>query len=663
LHTILVLDEDPGVCAALKGAIEAEGYAVESVFEPSRGLQLALTGGYSLLILDFSLARLENSLFLRSIREDPRTQKIPFIFIVETGSDIEEMKKLEWGAEEFIAKPIDRKEATTRVSAVISRRAQMDRLKSELYLMDLRHKISNLIYSSTKLEDTVSQMLMLVMQAFDAESSALFLLDEDEVLYLAAFRGPVSRIDLLHISEYVSRTVTDGKAPLFGRRIWEDSRFPRLRLARETDFKTLASLPLNTPDKVLGTLELYNLPEIFLTDEDTQLSLQDIVFEVVKVIALSQRISRVDRTLKSASDEIGILYEVSNALSSTINLDEMLKLIVRKAVKSFDAQVVSIMLIEPGTDEMRIRQGSGLRDEIIRDTRVRVGEGIAGRVARTGQPLLLVDVMGIDSPDVEKNIKSALSVPLKINDEVIGVLNVSKTSKYRFVEKDLKLLYNLAGLAAQALEKARLYQEIKDKLTEVKESYLDTVMALSTAIEEKDAYTQGHVDRVAQIGMAIALELDPSLLEDDVFRYALILHDVGKIIVPDDILSKPGLLTPEEQEIMRRHPEVGAKIISPIKFLSKAVDMVKYHQERWDGGGYPEGLKGEEIPLIARIIAVADAFDAMTSNRPYRKRLPLEVARDEIFKNSGKQFDPVVVEAFRAVLEKNLIPWELGSGN
>jgi len=659
LNNILVLDEDPAVCAAIRGALEDAGHSVEAVFEPSKGLASALTGKYMLLIMDFALVRLENSLLMRSLKEDPRTRKLPIIFIVETGSDIEEMKKMEWGAEEFIAKPIEAREALMRVETVINRASQMERLKSELYLMDLRHKISNLIYTSTRLDDNAPQVLALVMQAFDAESSALFLLNEDDELYLASFKGPVSRIDLLHISDYVSRFVVDKKAPLFARRIWEDPRFPRLRLAKENEFKTLASLPLNTADRVLGTLELYNFPELFLNDEATQLSLQDIVFEVVKVIALSQRISHVDRTLQSASDEMGILYEVSNALSSTINLDEMLKLIVRKAVGSFDAQVVSIMLIEAGTDEMCIRQGEGLTEEIIRNTRVRVGEGIAGRVAKTGQPLLLVDVMGIDSPDVEKNIKSALSVPLKINDEVIGVLNVSKTSKYRFTEKDLKLLYNLAGLAAQAIEKAKLYQEIKDKLTEVKESYLDTVMALSTAIEEKDAYTQGHVDRVAQIGMAIAMELDPTLLEDDVFRYALILHDVGKIIVPDDILSKPGVLTPEEQEIMRRHPEVGAKIISPIKFLAKAVDMVKYHQERWDGGGYPDGLKGEEIPLIARVIAVADAFDAMTSNRPYRKRLPLEVASQEIFKNAGKQFDPVVVEAFRAVLEKNLIPWDL----
>src|SRR5207244_1994461 len=161
--------------------------------------------------------------------------------------------------------------------------------------------------------------------------------------------------------------------------------------------------------------------------------------------------------------------------------------------------------------------------------------------------------------------------------------------------------------------------------------------------EAKDEYTGGHINRVHHLGLLLARNVVPREAESPQMAYGFLLHDIGKLTVPDAILNKAGALTDEEWELMRRHPEEGVRILAPIPFLGRAIDVVRHHHERWDGCGYPGGLAGEEIPIWARIFAVVDSIDAMTSDRPYRDGLPLEVAVKELKKGAGTQFDPVCV--------------------
>jgi HD-GYP domain-containing protein (c-di-GMP phosphodiesterase class II) len=181
---------------------------------------------------------------------------------------------------------------------------------------------------------------------------------------------------------------------------------------------------------------------------------------------------------------------------------------------------------------------------------------------------------------------------------------------------------------------------------ELAEVYLATVKTLAAAVEAKDGYTGGHIQRVHELGLLLAREVVPDEADDEQFAYGCLLHDVGKLSVPDAVLTKPGRLTGEEWELMRRHPREGARILAGIPFLDRALHIVLYHHERWDGHGYPHGLAGEEIPTWARLFAVVDTVDAMTSARPYRPALPLERAIEELRAQSGKQFDPHCVAAF-----------------
>jgi len=199
-------------------------------------------------------------------------------------------------------------------------------------------------------------------------------------------------------------------------------------------------------------------------------------------------------------------------------------------------------------------------------------------------------------------------------------------------------------------ERART-EQLEDALHELEESYLATVKTLAFVVEAKDVHTRSHLDRAHDYAVALATRVAPELASDQTLRYGFFLHDIGKIGIPERVLSKPGPLTDEEWAIMRTHPLLGAQILSPVKFLRPALPIVEAHHEKWDGTGYPRGLKYDQIPLGARIFALVDAFDAMTSDRPYRRALSFEQAVSQIARSAGTQFDPDVVSSFVELCE------------
>jgi ribonuclease P protein subunit RPR2 len=208
----------------------------------------------------------------------------------------------------------------------------------------------------------------------------------------------------------------------------------------------------------------------------------------------------------------------------------------------------------------------------------------------------------------------------------------------------------LAGLGALVLLLiVRSWGIERRRSKALEESYGVTVEALATAIEAKDHTTGGHIERVRSLGLLMAGEIAPRDVSDPQMAFGFLLHDIGKLAVPDALLRAPGRLSEKEWALMRRHPEEGVRMLSEIPFLDRALDVVRHHHERWDGGGYPDGLRGQEIPLWARIFSVVDALDAITAERPYRPARSYESALEEIRSHAGTQFDPAVVEALRCL--------------
>jgi HD-GYP domain-containing protein (c-di-GMP phosphodiesterase class II) len=351
--------------------------------------------------------------------------------------------------------------------------------------------------------------------------------------------------------------------------------------------------------------------------------------------------------------ELAVLTQASEWVSQTLDVQETLQAIIRAVTDGLKCERGSVMLLQ-GTDELIVRAYSGSREESIIGKVVRVGEGLAGWVVENRKPLLVKDLE--KDPVFHRQsrpsyvTRSAIIAPLELDGELLGVINVSdKLDGKPFDEGDLSLLVAIANHAVIALKNARLYGELKD-------SYFQTVRSLAQALDAKDPYTKGHSDRVAEYTVMIAAEMaqkagiPPEELE--LLRVAGILHDVGKIGVPESVLLKPGRLTEEEFKQIQKHAEQGDTIVQPIRFLDPVRGAVRSHHERFSGGGYPDNLVGNEIPLYARIMAVADAFDAMTTSRSYRRGLPVDEAVKRLEEGIGSQFDPAVVDAFKSLVAK-----------
>lgn len=359
----------------------------------------------------------------------------------------------------------------------------------------------------------------------------------------------------------------------------------------------------------------------------------------------SQEREQREQQLFEQQRKLAGLMQVSRNLSTIHQPDELLAMIVRSARDEMNSSVAVVCMTQGS--ELRVMNAHGLSQLSLDGIRWRVGTGLLGRMCVSGESCRMSDADGEGwqegLPGIRERLRTLLAVPLqtphdKLPFGVLAVGNLLVGDRYAAEQEDyLKIL---ATDAAICIKNMRLYEEVE-------RSYNEIILALAQAIEAKDPYTHGHVARVRTHAcrLAKALNLPPD--EVELISKAAILHDVGKISIPDGILMKPGSLTAEEFEIMKSHAENALHILKDIRSLPpRIIDIVLHHHERYDGKGYPHGLKGEEIPLGAQIIGVADTYDAMTSDRPYRKGFTPDEALRRMESASGTQFNPRLLKAF-----------------
>ncbi len=370
---------------------------------------------------------------------------------------------------------------------------------------------------------------------------------------------------------------------------------------------------------------------------------------------LARSFNRINRELQQKIDELEssrdlvkrLLARIGTAINSYEGIDNLLSLIIENAAAAVGADMGHLMLVDGEKQELALKTHWSSNGEVMGEGfRMKLGEGIAGWVAKESRPMrsrAQAATLGFTHGAAEEC--AVLSVPLQLRDHAIGVMTVLRREAARaFSEDDEVLLTSIGAQVAVAVENYRLNLDVEH-------TYLETIMALALAVEAKDPYSAGHSKRVGfyatQIGQMLGLDQEMLRTLND----AGVLHDIGKIGIKDEILLKPSPLTSDEQKIMQQHSVIGEAIVKPVRSLGKVVALVRSHHEWFNGLGYPSGLKGEEIPLGARILVVADSYDSMITDRPYRKRLPLEEAKRQLTQDAGKQFDPTIVQAFLRVLD------------
>lgn len=336
--------------------------------------------------------------------------------------------------------------------------------------------------------------------------------------------------------------------------------------------------------------------------------------------------------------EISVMYNITEKLAASLDPKEVAQLVIEEIRKLIKADNISVMILNNDSNMCEILAASGR--EFSPKLPIEPGKGIAGSILLSGKAEIINDVNS-DPRYIggAMKISSLICAPLKIKDRVIGTVNLSSFQPVNYKAEDMKILSAVTLQAAAAIENARLYDRLKD-------TFLTTVYTLAETIEKRDPYTGGHTKRVMHYSIAMGEVMGLTGKEIEKLGLSAILHDVGKIGIRDNVLLKEDKLGDEEFRLIKMHTTYGKEVLKHVKYFKDIIPGVLNHHERYDGKGYPEGLKGEEIDIIARIIAVADAYDAMTTDRPYRKALSYKDATEEIKKCSGTQFDPVVVEAF-----------------
>ncbi|OGF48450.1 MAG: hypothetical protein A2452_11945 [Candidatus Firestonebacteria bacterium RIFOXYC2_FULL_39_67] len=399
--------------------------------------------------------------------------------------------------------------------------------------------------------------------------------------------------------------------------------------------------PLKTNNEVFGCIVVYK-------DNITERELSHYSNLIEKASIIVER-AKMNENTATIINELSAISYIGNVILSTLKLDDVLNLISKSVCEMMDAKGSTLRLLNEKTQELELCISYGLSSKCMDGQHLKVFTTSEGEVVETHQIMVIEDLENskyeMSTPLIAEGIKSLVCIPLLAKNKVIGILTLFFRHKREFSGNDRKLMLIFTSHTAIAIENTRLFKNWK-------EMYLNVIKSFATALDEKDNYTKGHSEEVLRYATDIALEMGLKENEMELLQYSAILHDIGKIAISDNILKKPEKLTKEEYEVIKKHPVIGSNILANIEEFKDVAKIIAHHHEMYGGGGYPDGLKKEDIPILSRIITVVDSFEAMTSDRPYRKAMSHEKAIRELEGNKYTQFDPSIVDVFVKIMTK-----------
>jgi putative nucleotidyltransferase with HDIG domain len=435
----------------------------------------------------------------------------------------------------------------------------------------------------------------------------------------------------------------EGKAPLYVPNMHADPRVFR----REERIRSGIYAPLVVQGRPIGVLSAHRSRVDAFPPSDLNL-LTIIAGYLAGAFEVARLYEETDRRLQ----QLQALREIDIAITGSLDVRVTLNVLLENVTTQLHVDAADVMLLNPHTHTLEYGTGRGFRSSAVNNMQLRLGEGHAGRAA--------VDRRVVNIPDLAKEpgevVRAWLvakegfvayyAVPLVAKGQVKGVLELLHRSPLSITHEWLLFLEALAGQAAIAIDNATLFADLQRSNVELALAYDTTLEGWSRALDLRDKETEGHTQRVTELTLRLSRAMGVPEADLVHIRRGALLHDIGKMAISDNVLNKPGPLTAEEMEVMRRHPVYAYELLYPIAYARPALDIPYCHHEKWDGTGYPRGLRAEQIPFAARIFAVVDVWDALCHDRPYHPAWTEAKARDHIRDNSGRHFDPRVVDIF-----------------
>ncbi|HET6594426.1 MAG TPA: HD domain-containing phosphohydrolase [Anaerolineales bacterium] len=649
---ILLVEDSEDDASLLLREVRRGGYEIEfERVETAGAMRAALARQqWDLIICDFSLPSFSAPNALGVLKESDID--LPFIIVSGTIEEESAVDALKAGAHDFITKGnfarlLPAIERERKEAAVRRERREHER---ELEAIAL---VSSQLRTAKTFNDMLSRLLDQAVSLVQAEAASIWLYDPvQDVIELKIQRG--------WSDEYIGSffkpgegipgiVVQQGKA-IVAREFHQDEHVPQENRPIPPGVGG-ACIPLHSEDNIVGALLIH----VTLPRELTRGELR-ILNALAEIGGNSiHRMVLYEQTVKQL-EKLAALRSIDLAISSVFDLRVTLTIVLNEVIRQLKVDAACVLLLQSASNRLEYVEGQGFQTRNIETTSLRVGEGSAGQAFMERQ---LVQVPNLATDRIftrgqllaDERFVSYYAVPLVSKGEVKGVLEVFHRARLNPDQEWLDFLEILGGQTAIAVENSMLFQDLQRSNFELMMAYDATIEGWSRALDLRDRETEGHTQRVTEMTLRLASKMGLNEERLTLIKRGALLHDIGKMGIPDYILLKPESLTEEEQRIMRQHPQLAYDMLEPIVYLRDALNIPYCHHEKWDGSGYPRGLAGTQIPLEARLFAIVDVWDAITADRPYRKGWPRPQALNYIREQSGKYFDPKLVELFLQEME------------
>ena len=548
---------------------------------------------------------------------------------------------------------------------ITERKKAEDKIHNQMKALSSLYQLSESLIRELTLIDRAKNVVRTAVESFSLSLAWLGQLQKDgSVSFVASYPEHSSYLSKIAVrwDESPEGQGPTGRAirsglPQITQNILADASFKPWKDAalQQGGIASAAAFPLIARGNTFGTLNLYS-NQIGFFNEERIAEIQSFA----NLAASGLENARLYEESLTRIQRITALRNIDMAITGNLDLRVVTKVALEEIVRQLKVDAAAILLLDSYTQQLEYLDANGFYTNGIKKIRIPLGNGAYRQLVQDHKLIYIADISHDDNQIFlqrsflkEEGFVSYYGAPLVSKGKVLGVLEIFLREARKDNSEWMDYLETLAGQVAMAIENASLVDDMLHKQTELINAYNQTIEGWASALALKEEETAEHSQRVSEMTVSIAKAM--GMKEEDLYQVRLgaLLHDIGKIGIPDSILLKAGKLTDDEWKIMRKHPEYAFQMLAPIAYLRKALEIPYCHHEKWDGTGYPRGLKGEQIPLSARIFAVVDVWDALTSDRPYRKAWPEDTVIEYIKKESGSHFDPEVVKCFMKLINES----------